>query len=54
MHKTLQKIKDLATRTALKTGVKSCAPEGSAVSVPHVAPVSKFKISSKLLSYYNQ
>ena len=34
-----RKTKDRATRTHLKTGVNSGAPEMLAVSAPHVAPV---------------
>jgi hypothetical protein len=34
-----RKIKDRATRTHLKTGVNSGAPEMLAVSAPHVASV---------------
>ena len=33
------KTKDRVTRTPLKTGVNSCAPEGCAVPVPLVTPV---------------
>ena len=33
-----QKTKDRVTRTPLKTGMNSGAPERSAVLVPHVAP----------------
>ena len=34
-----QKTNDRTTRTPLKTGVNSCAPEGLAVHSPNMAPV---------------
>ena len=37
LQNTTQKTKDRATRTPLKTRVKSSAPEGSSVHAPHVA-----------------
>ena len=36
---TTKKTKDRATRIPLKPGVNTGAPQGSAVPVPHVAPV---------------
>jgi hypothetical protein len=40
LQNTIQKTKDRATRTPLKTGVSSGAPVGRAVPVPLVAPIA--------------
>jgi hypothetical protein len=39
LQNIIQKTKDRATGTSLKTGMNSCAPGGLAVSTPHVTPV---------------
>ena len=39
LQNNTQKIKDRATRTSLKTGVNSGAPERSVVPAPHVTTV---------------
>jgi hypothetical protein len=39
LQKNTHKTKDRVTRTTLKPGVNSCAPEGQAVPVPLVSPV---------------
>jgi hypothetical protein len=39
LQNIIQKTEDRETRTPLKAGVKSCAPQGLAVSAPHVAPI---------------
>jgi len=39
LQSTTQKTKDRVTRTPIKTGVNSGAPEGGVVRAPLVAPV---------------
>ena len=39
LQNAMQKVNDRATRTPLKSGLNSGAPEGQAVHAPLVAPV---------------
>jgi hypothetical protein len=47
LQNTIQKTKDRATWTPLKTVVNSCAPDELAVTAPYVAPVVLFLLQTR-------
>ena len=52
LHNIIQETNERATRTPLKAGMHSCAPEGSAVPAPHKASVVNAVVISNIYISY--